>query len=197
MPTRAASRRALGSRSSAQARSRARSSPTTTARPAGSRSPRIGGRLQARAFSSALSRPELPALGEDAAHGGHVEVGGGGGVGGGEVGAECGHLGIADLVPGECPEGVPSGGKRLGNPAEDAAHGLAGAGGKPSEVKRGGMIGKALRGASGSCRRRLDGEPLDFRRLPVVHWCGSTIRALSADFSRCWRCGFRPNPILR
>ena len=84
-----------------------------------------GGEVAGARLLLGAEEPKLPALGEDTADGGHVEVSSSGGIGGGEVCAERGHLGVADLVPREAPEGVPSGGEGLGDSAEDAADGLA------------------------------------------------------------------------
>ena len=128
----------------------------------------MGGEITGAGLLLGAEEPELPALGEDTAHSGYVEVGGGGGASLGEVCAECGHLGVADLVPRECPEGMPSGGEGLGDSAEDAADGLAGVWGESCEVKGGGMIGQALCSAFGSGGRWRDGEPLDVRRFPSV-----------------------------
>ena len=122
MPTRAASRRALGSQSSAQGAQ----FPDAHGAACGEALAADAGKVAGARLFFGADQAELPAFGEDTAHGGHVEVGGGGGIGGGEVGAECGHLGVANLVPRECPEGMPSGGEGLGDSAEDAADGLAG-----------------------------------------------------------------------
>lgn len=74
------------------------------------------------------------------------------------------------MVPGEAPEGVSSCGECLRDTSQNTAHGLAGTGGESCQVKCGRMIGESLRGVFRSGRRRLDCQPLDFKRLPGVQW---------------------------
>ena len=149
----------------------------------------MGGEITGAGLLLGAEEPELPALGEDTAHSGYVEVGGGGGASLGEVCAECGHLGVADLVPRECPEGMPSGGEGLGDSAEDAADGLAGVWGESCKVQGGGMVGQAVAGW-----RRRDREPLDFRRLPSVHWYRKHDEGVFHGLGHCWRRSVRRQP---
>ena len=79
----------------------------------------------------------------------------------------------------------------MGDAAEDAAYGLAGAWGKSCEVKGGGMIGQSIAGG-----RWRDGEPLEGRHLSTRRWRGEDDQGVACGFGWCRRSDVRQRLVF-